>query len=92
MALQPLAVGGALHLVGVLEDALHGAELADEVARALVADAGHARHVVDRVSDERQDVGDALGGHPPLLLDRLAVEARGAAALAAGVEDDHVVA
>ncbi len=91
VALQPLAVGRALHLVGALEHRLHGAELADEVARALVPDAGNARDVVDRVPDERQDVGDALGRHSPLLLDGLPVEARGAAPLAAGVEDEDVV-
>ena len=91
VALQPLAVGRALHLVGVLEDALHRAELADEVARALVADAGDAGHVVDRVAHEGEHVGDALGRHPPLLLHGLPVEPRRAAALAAGVQDDDVL-
>ncbi len=91
VALQPLAVGRALHLVGVLEDRLDGAELADEVARALVADPGDAGHVVHRVADEGEHVHDALGGDAPLLLDRLPVEARRAAPLAAGVQHEDVV-
>ncbi len=40
---QALAVGGSLDLVGVVEHGLERAELADQVARALVADAGDSR-------------------------------------------------
>ena len=89
--LQPLAVGGPLHLVALVEHRLQRAELADQVARALVADAGHAGDVVHRVAHERQHVHHALGRHAQLLLDLLAVVEDGAHALAAGVQDQDVV-
>ena len=38
---QPRPIGGPLHLLRVLERRLQRAVLADEVARALLADAGH---------------------------------------------------
>ena len=89
--LQPLPVGRALHLVGVLEHRLDRAELAHQVARALVADPGDAGDVVDRVADEREHVHDPLGRNAPLLLDGLAVVARRAGAVAARVQHAHVV-
>ena len=67
--LQALAVGGPLHLVGVVEHGLERTELAHQVARALVADPGDPGHVVDRVAHERQHVHDPLGRDAPLLLD-----------------------
>ena len=38
----------------------------DQLARALLADAGHALDVVDRVAHERQHVDDLVGPHAEL--------------------------
>ena len=92
VALQPVPVGRALHLVGVRDHVLDRPELAHQVARALVADAGDAGHVVDRVAHQGQHVDDARRGHAPLLLDRLLVEDRGAAPLAARVQHPDLLA
>ena len=90
--LQPLAIGGALDLVGVGEDRLHRPELPDQVARALLPDAGHAGDVVDGVPHQGQDVHHALGRHAELLLHHLAVVHHRPRAFAAGVQDQDVVA
>jgi hypothetical protein len=52
MIQQALTVGGALHLVGVVEHVLHRAELPHQVPGALVADPRHAGHVVDCVAHQ----------------------------------------
>ena len=91
VVLQPLAVGGPLHLVRVLQHGFHGSELAHEVLRPLVADPGHPGDVVDRVPHQGEHVHHALRRHSPLLLHGLAVVEGRPYSLAAGVEDRHVV-
>jgi hypothetical protein len=88
--LEAFAVGLALHARRVLQDGLDRPVLPDEVARTLLTDAGNPRDVVHAVAHEGQDVHDPLGRHAPLRLDCGAVEPRGAAALAAGVQHRDV--
>ncbi len=66
---QRLAVALLLDAGRALEQRVERAELRDEVARALVADAGHALDVVDRVADEREHVDHLLRRHAELLDD-----------------------
>ena len=92
MGLQALAVGSPLHLVRILENGLERAELADQVAGPLLADPGHAGHVVHGVAHERQHVHDPLGRHAPLLFDLGAVVTRRAHSALARVQDQDLVA
>ena len=64
-----LLLGLALHLVDALEETLDGAELLDELGRALLTDALDAGDVVRGVTHDREHVDDVVGGRPELLLD-----------------------
>ncbi len=56
------------HLGGVLEQGVERAVGGDQIARALLADAGHALDVVDGVAHQRQHVDDLIGRDAELLL------------------------
>ncbi len=60
---QALAVHLALHFVRVIERILNRAETHNQIARALVADAGSAGDVVDRIALQRQQIGHLAGLH-----------------------------
>ena len=55
---QTFAIALVRHLGGVREQLLERAVLRDQIARALLADAGHALDVVDRVAHQREHVDD----------------------------------
>ena len=50
----------ALDLLDAVEELLHGAEVGQQLLGRLLADAGHAGHVVDGVAHEPEEVGDLL--------------------------------
>ena len=50
-------------LGGVIENCFERSELRDQLDRRLLADPAHARHVVGRVANERQEVDDAFRRH-----------------------------
>ncbi len=64
---QRLAPLRLLDLVRAGQQGLEVAELVDQLGRGLDADAGHARHVVDRVAGQRLDVDHLLGPDAELL-------------------------
>ena len=79
-------------LADVREDVLERAVRRHELGRRLVADALHARHVVRRVADEREIVGDVVRRDAESLAavlhaDPLLFDARRAAA--SGIEQPH---
>ena len=63
-----------LQLADVLVEPIDRAELSDEVDGALLADAGHAGHVVARVADEREHVHHLRRLHAELLGDACVIE------------------
>ena len=69
--LAQVAADDAGDLVGVLEQRVERAELAEPLDRGLLADLGHAGQVVARLADERGDVGVLLGRHAVALDDGL---------------------
>ena len=86
---QRFAVALVLDLGGVRDQVLERAVGGDQLARALLADAGHALDVVDRVAHQREHVDDLVRRDAELLL-----HARGVVpgALVARVEDADAVA
>ena len=66
---QPLTIAFVLDFGGVLKQVVERAISGDQLAGALVADAGHALDVVDRVAHQREDVDHLLRRHTKLLLD-----------------------
>ena len=62
--LAQVAADHALDLVGVLEQRVEPAVLAEPLDRGLLADLGHAGQVVARLADQRRDVGILLGRTP----------------------------
>ena len=90
-----LAVGGqrlaqlARHQREVLVEALHPAELADQLGRGLLPHPGHAGDVVDGVAHEGQDPGGLRGLDAPLGFPRRLVEDHPVPAPAGGGEDAH---
>ena len=73
---QAFAILLLLDLAGVLQQRIERAVLRDQIARALVANAGHALHVVARIAHQRQHVDHLAGRHAELLDDALGVEPR----------------
>ena len=73
--LAQVAADHAGDLVGVLEQRVEGAELAEPLDRGLLADLRHAGQVVARLADERGDVGVLLGRHAVALDHGVAVVA-----------------
>ncbi len=78
----------ALDLLHAVEELLHGAEVGHQLLGRLLADTGHAGHVVDGVAHEPEEVGDLLDAldlplGPHLLL---AQQLRGPAGTARPVE------
>ena len=72
---QRLPALGLLDFGGTLQKLGQAAVLLDQGGGRLQADAGHTRHVVGGVADQRQRVADLLRSQPlPLGDDRLAVE------------------
>ena len=67
---QGLAPLLLLDLAGACEQRFEVAVFADELRRGLDADAGHARHVVGRIADQRLDL-DHLVGRDAEFLDHL---------------------
>ena len=86
---QPLAIALVLDLGGVRQQVVERSVGGDQLARALLADAGHALDVVDRVAHQRQDVDDLLRRDAELLLHALRVVP---GAFVARVEDADAVA
>ena len=71
---QVLLLLGARDLADVGEQVVEGAELLQQFRRRLDPDAGDARHVVDRVAGQRQQVHHLFGGDPPVGLQPVDVE------------------
>jgi hypothetical protein len=90
-----LAVNGerlaqlARHQREVLVEALHAAELPDQLDRGLLADPRHPRDVVDGIAHEGQDVGDLCRLDAPLGLHRGLVEDHAVPAPAGGRVHAH---
>ncbi len=61
IVLQAFAVHLALDFAGAVEGGFDAAELFDEIAGALVADAGSAGDVVDSVAFQREEIGHLAG-------------------------------
>jgi hypothetical protein len=66
---QRFTVGLVLDLLPALERRLDGAELLDDLHRALRADAGRAGDVIHRVAHQPQEVNDLRGRHAEARLD-----------------------
>ena len=73
---QRFAIALLLDLAGPREQPLERSERRDQIARALLADAGHALDVVGGVAHQRQHVDHLLGRHAELLLHALGVVPR----------------
>ena len=71
-----LAIPLLLHLAGAREQRVEAAELRDQIAGALLADAGNALHVVGRVAHQREHVDHLLRRDAELLLHAFGVEPR----------------
>ena len=76
MGEQRFAVALLRDLAGPREQPLERAVRRDQIARALLADAGHALDVVGRVAHQRQHVDHLFGRHAELLLHAVGVEPR----------------
>ena len=72
---QRLASLGLLDLAGPGQEGFEVAILGDELGRRLHPDAGHARHIVDRIADQGLHVDDLLGRHAELLDDLVGSDA-----------------
>ena len=64
---QGLAALVLLDLAGALEQRFEIAVFADQLRRGLDADAGHARHVVGRIADQRLHLDHLVGRHAEFL-------------------------
>ena len=69
MRQQAFAIALVLDLLCVLNQVVERAVLRDQLARTLVADAGHAFDVIDGVAHQRHDIDHLVGGDAELLLD-----------------------
>ena len=85
---QAFAVSLVGHLGGMGEQLFERAVARDELARALLADAGHPLDVVDRVAHQREHVDDLRRQYPELLFHALGVVPR---AFVPGVVDRDAV-
>ncbi len=74
MLLEGLPLPLVPHLGSVLQERFEAPVLADELRRALLADAGNSGNVVDAVSHQRENVRHLSGRNPELVPDSFGIE------------------
>ena len=72
--LQRLAIGLALHFIGMIERRLHAAELLDQLNRSLVTDPGRAGDIVDGVAAQSHYIDYLFWWHAECFKHLVAIE------------------